>query len=275
MRWAARRLLLPRSFLRSVVGNKVAEAEWRYYISSREMTAADLAKSARAHRAVENRLHWVLDVTFGEDASQIREDHAPQNFSLLKKIALNMLRMDTTGKAKTSLRQKRKLAAWDDDVRANIYGNPSAMTLVCDGSVAGAGNGFCRFRHSSAAAKSRIKAGGRSKRGKEGGRRAALIGRRAPPLRPPNQINLKGIAPQEMRRTYPQLRLWRTAKAPGKIQRAQMGSLNVRRQVSPSKTFLRPPPALPAPPAIRPHRRSRSACRLRVPARGYSAGARR
>ena len=104
------------------VGRKVAEAEWRYYISSREMTATDLAQSARAHWAVENRLHGVLDVTFGEDARQIRNDHAPQNFSLLKKIVLNRLRLDTTGKAKTSLRQKRKLAAWDDDSRAAILG---------------------------------------------------------------------------------------------------------------------------------------------------------
>lgn len=105
-----------------VVGNKIADAEWRYYISSREMSAEDLALSARAHWGIENRLHWVLDVTFGEDASQIREDHAPQNVSLLKKIVLNMLRLDTTGKPKTSLRQKRKIAAWDDDSRANILG---------------------------------------------------------------------------------------------------------------------------------------------------------
>ena len=105
-----------------VVGTKVAEAEWRYYISSSEMSAADLALSTRAHWGIENRLHWVLDVTFGEDASQIRKDHAPQNFSLLKKIVLNMLRLDTTCKAKTSLRQKRKLAAWDDDIRAAILG---------------------------------------------------------------------------------------------------------------------------------------------------------
>ncbi len=105
-----------------IVGEKVADAEWRYYISSRQMTAEDLALSARAHWGIENRLHWVLDVTFGEDASQIRKDHAPQNFSLLKKIVLNMLRLDTTGKAKTSLRQKRKLAAWDDDIRETILG---------------------------------------------------------------------------------------------------------------------------------------------------------
>ena len=105
-----------------VVGTKVADAEWRYYISSREMTAAELAQSARAHWGVENRLHWVLDVTFGEDGIPIRKDYAPQNFSLLKKIVLNMLRLDTTGRAKTSLRQKRKIAAWDDDSRAAILG---------------------------------------------------------------------------------------------------------------------------------------------------------
>ncbi len=69
-----------------------------------------------------HRLHWVLDVTFGEDASQISQNHAPQNFSLLKKIVLNMLRLDTTCKPKTSLRQKRKIAAWDDDSRAAILG---------------------------------------------------------------------------------------------------------------------------------------------------------
>ena len=52
-----------------VVGHKVAEAEWRYTISSREMSAEDMALSTRAHWGIENRLHGGLDVTFGEDAS--------------------------------------------------------------------------------------------------------------------------------------------------------------------------------------------------------------
>jgi predicted transposase YbfD/YdcC len=104
------------------VGRKVAEAEWRYTISSREMTPANLALSTRAHWGIENRLHWGLDVTFDEDASQIRNENAPQNLSLLKKIVLNILRLDTTGKPKTSLRQKRKWAAWDDDIRESILG---------------------------------------------------------------------------------------------------------------------------------------------------------
>ena len=64
----------------------------------------------------------MLDVTFGKHAIQIMRSHAPQNVSLLKKLVLNMLRLDTTGQAKTSLRQTRKIAAWDDDSRANILG---------------------------------------------------------------------------------------------------------------------------------------------------------
>jgi hypothetical protein len=71
---------------------------------------------------VENRLHWVLDVSFGEDASTIRKDNAPQNLSLLKKIVLNLIRLDTTDQKRTSLRLKRKAAAGDDDFRVRIMG---------------------------------------------------------------------------------------------------------------------------------------------------------
>ena len=69
-----------------------------------------------------HRLHWVLDVSFGEDGSTVRKDNAPQNLSLLKKIVLNLIRLDTTDKTKASLRLKRKGAAWDDDVRMNMLG---------------------------------------------------------------------------------------------------------------------------------------------------------
>ena len=71
---------------------------------------------------IENRLHWVLDVSFGEDGSTIRKDNTPQNLSLLKKIVLNIIRSDTTQTAKASLRLKRKAAAWDDEVRMNMLG---------------------------------------------------------------------------------------------------------------------------------------------------------
>jgi predicted transposase YbfD/YdcC len=99
------------------VGDKESTFERRYYISSRELTAEQLAAAVRGHWGIENRLHWVLDVSFSEDASTVRRDNAPQNLSLLKKIVLNLLRLDTSDTTKTSLRLKRKRAGWDDDMR--------------------------------------------------------------------------------------------------------------------------------------------------------------
>ena len=105
-----------------IVGDKIAELEERYYISSRMLSAKELADAVRAHWGIENRLHWMLDVCFGEDACMVRKDNAPQNLSLLKKMVLNLIRMDTTDKVKTSMRQKRKRAAWDDDIRMAMLG---------------------------------------------------------------------------------------------------------------------------------------------------------
>lgn len=119
--WSGCRTVARIDSLRAVQGIE-SELEQRYYLSSRALTAEQLAEAVRAHWGIENRLHWILDVTFSEDASSVRKDHAPQNLSLLKKIVLNLIRADTTDKAKTSLRLKRKRAAWSDDVRANMLG---------------------------------------------------------------------------------------------------------------------------------------------------------
>ncbi len=105
-----------------IVRGKVAELEERYYISSRALSAQELAEAVRSHWGIENRLHWMLDVCFGEDDCLVRKDNAPQNLSLLKKIVLNLIRMDTTDKVKASMRQKRKRAAWDDDIRMAMLG---------------------------------------------------------------------------------------------------------------------------------------------------------
>ncbi len=64
----------------------------------------------------------MLDVAFGEDASTVRKDKAPQNISLLKMLVLDLIRLDTTDQKKTSLRVKRKAAAGDDDFRAKLMG---------------------------------------------------------------------------------------------------------------------------------------------------------
>lgn len=104
------------------IGDNTSDIERRYYISSRELSAEDFALAVRSHWVIENRLHWVLDVGFGEDASTVRKDNAPQNFSLLKKIALNVIRLDKTETTKCSLRKKRLLASWNDEIRMSMLG---------------------------------------------------------------------------------------------------------------------------------------------------------
>lgn len=91
--------------------------EVRYYVSSLEPDAERFAAAVRGHWGIENSLHWVLDATFDEDQSRIRKDHGPENFALLRRIAVNVVRQDTS---KGSIRKKRKRAAWNDDALLSI-----------------------------------------------------------------------------------------------------------------------------------------------------------
>ena len=93
------------------LGDAVAH-DTAYYISSLPAHAAQLLEATRDHWAIENSLHWVLDVTFREDESRIRKDNAPQNFAVLRHIALNILKADPS---KGSLRQKRYQATLNED----------------------------------------------------------------------------------------------------------------------------------------------------------------
>jgi hypothetical protein len=77
----------------------------------------------RAHWAIENQLHWMLDVGFGEDASMVRKGNAPQTLSLLKKFVLNLIRSKTDS-AKYSLRLKHKRAAWNDNTGHQTFMAP-------------------------------------------------------------------------------------------------------------------------------------------------------
>jgi predicted transposase YbfD/YdcC len=108
------------------VGDKTSDLERRYYISSRDMTPEALAKAVRAHWAVENKLHWMLDVNFGEDACMVKKDNAPEILSLIRRVVINMLSLDTTQpsftKKKLSKRQKRKFANWDEGIMRSILG---------------------------------------------------------------------------------------------------------------------------------------------------------
>lgn len=85
----------------------------RFYISSLETDAAQFHRYIRNHWSIENQLHWMLDVAFHEDQCLVNEGHAPQNLSLLRKIALFLLKTDTSVNA--SIARKRKIAGWDND----------------------------------------------------------------------------------------------------------------------------------------------------------------
>ena len=91
------------------VGGKTT-TQVKYFIGSRRMTARGCAEALRGHWEIENNLHWQLDVSFGEDSSRIQERHAAENFGVLRKNALSLLKRNPT---KTSIARKRKAAALD------------------------------------------------------------------------------------------------------------------------------------------------------------------
>ena len=86
--------------------------ETRYYIASIENNAKLALYAARGHWRIENELHWVLDVAFREDDSRVRKDHAPHNFAVLRHIALNLLKQETT--ERLGIKAKRLKAGWDE-----------------------------------------------------------------------------------------------------------------------------------------------------------------
>ena len=88
--------------------------ERRYFISSLPGTDAQaLARAVRSHWDIENKLHWVLDVAFAEDDCRLRKGHGPENFSRLRRMALNLLRRENT--VQLGIKNKRLLASWDHD----------------------------------------------------------------------------------------------------------------------------------------------------------------
>ena len=92
-------------------------AETAYYLLSAPLSAERFAAVVRSHWGVENALHWVLDVVINEDQARNRLDNGPQNLAVLRHIALNLLRRETS---KGSLRGKLKRAGWRDDFLAKL-----------------------------------------------------------------------------------------------------------------------------------------------------------
>lgn len=92
--------------------------EVQFYLTSLESDAQKLGRAIRQHWGIENKLHWTLDVTFAEDACRIRTGHAPQNLSLLRRIALNALNREKSFRRST--RQKSNRAAMENNYMLKV-----------------------------------------------------------------------------------------------------------------------------------------------------------
>jgi predicted transposase YbfD/YdcC len=96
---------------RCLRGQRADQPVVRHYLLSKYISPKRLLHVTRSHWGIENRLHWVLDVHFAEDASRARKDNAPENLAILRRLALNILRANPD---RTSIRRKIKRAGWDD-----------------------------------------------------------------------------------------------------------------------------------------------------------------
>ena len=93
-------------------------SEKRYYVSSLSGTASEAQAAVRSHWAVENSLHWVLDMSFGEDQSRIRKGHASANVAVIRHAVLNAI--NTIKPARQSVKQTRKLASWNEETLSQV-----------------------------------------------------------------------------------------------------------------------------------------------------------
>ena len=113
--WAGLRTLVVEESHRLLWNKKTSSI--RFFLSSLDSDFEHFPTSIRSHWGIENQLHWCLDVLFAEDNSRIRKDHAPRNMTILRRLALNLLRQDTS---KGSLKMKRYQAGLDNNFLLQI-----------------------------------------------------------------------------------------------------------------------------------------------------------
>lgn len=116
--WATARTVIKVEATREIAGKR--HVEWRYYLSSLEANAERMGAIVRGHWGIENSLHWVLDVAYGEDQSRMREGNSAENFSILRRITLNLLKQDRSVKA--GIKGRRLMSGWDDAYREKLLG---------------------------------------------------------------------------------------------------------------------------------------------------------
>ena len=116
--------------VRSIKSTGKEEKQTRFYtayfvhstsITSSDASAEIIGKAVRSHWGIENQLHWQLDVSFSEEQSRKRDGHAAQNFSLINRIALNLLKNEQSKKG--SVKGKRLSAGWNNDYLLKILKN--------------------------------------------------------------------------------------------------------------------------------------------------------
>ncbi len=95
-----------------IIGDQ-SSTEIRYFISSLASDAKRLLLAIRSHWQIENSLHWTLDIAFAEDQNRVRKDHAPENLAVIRHMALNLLKQETT--AKGGVKAKRLQCAWSEE----------------------------------------------------------------------------------------------------------------------------------------------------------------
>jgi predicted transposase YbfD/YdcC len=118
-RWSKLKTLIRIESTRTV-SNKTS-VENRYYISSRKgLSAKQALESVRTHWGIENQLHWVLDVAFGEDDCRVRAGNAAANFSAVRQLALGLLKQRT--ETKVGIKNRRLMAGWDDSFLLRVIG---------------------------------------------------------------------------------------------------------------------------------------------------------
>jgi predicted transposase YbfD/YdcC len=111
-KWPGLQSVIAVETIRTAHQHAPVTSDYRFYLSSLERSADTFAMMVRQHWHIENTLHWSLDVTFNEDHSRIRKDHAAENIASLRRVALNLLRQEPS--RLISLRQKRLLCSLDD-----------------------------------------------------------------------------------------------------------------------------------------------------------------
>ncbi len=114
--WAGMKTIAMVTRQREIKGKTSTEKS--YFISSLNNDAAAIANAIRAHWGIENSLHWCLDIAFREDHCRIRKDHAPENFGIIRHMAINLLKRETS--LKGGIQAKRLKAAWDHDYLLKI-----------------------------------------------------------------------------------------------------------------------------------------------------------